>query len=341
MISAHIEQPENELKEIYDYAEKKRSAKNKNFYLHHAIRRGETQWVKYLLVNGESAFTKDIDGNTPLSLAADQRYGRGYDIFMLITEYARNEIKNGEKQSDYPEIIKQCSKTFSIPLLEDLQDYSDELLSRSRLVKFFSIILGLDRTLERNQEQIKIYEAIYNAELSKDYYPLYKTLDQPWEQDPSDLHKKLEVAKNTGQRIFASEEEREKHRLALIEIKKKQPISTNVLLIRKFNDTIKENKRLAAENAVLMEVVHKQNESIQELKDQVFNLNSDMREMKQMFMTMQNQPRMIEQPKQPTEPQSLNWFGSMFATEPVQTPEKQRRKKRSNNNSPEKRIELK
>lgn len=60
--------------------------------LHIATRRSDLAWVGFLLQAGANANSRDREGNTPLMLAAQSRWGEGARVFILIK--AQLDVQN-------------------------------------------------------------------------------------------------------------------------------------------------------------------------------------------------------------------------------------------------------
>ncbi len=52
--------------------------------LHIAVKRGDIAWVGFLLQKGASANARDREGNTPLMIAAQNRWAEGVQVFVQI-----------------------------------------------------------------------------------------------------------------------------------------------------------------------------------------------------------------------------------------------------------------
>lgn len=93
--------------------------------LHIAVRRSDATWVGFLLGRGADAGARDRDGNNALLLAAQQRWGEGVRIFIVIKAALNEQNRLGETalqtavQNRDIDIVKQLVDAGANPDLND------------------------------------------------------------------------------------------------------------------------------------------------------------------------------------------------------------------------------
>ena len=133
-----------------------------------------------------------------------------------------------------------------------MEGYTTEILERNKFVKFLSVISFQDKTCDRNVEQAQVYENLYDAEKTKDYLTLYESIDREWNADEGSLHKRLEGARLDGKKIFPDYEHVMQYKKALEEFRKQKQLTINQRIIKKLNETIKENEKLTNKNRIFL-----------------------------------------------------------------------------------------
>lgn len=315
--SAENEIQDNELQTISRMA-KKQDAQSK-LYLHYAVKHGDIELVIYLLACGESALQMDDQEVTPLQLASKERYGEGYDIFILLLKSAQEEVKNYSDGRVCPQLITDCAEKFSKPLLMRLEDYLDEILQRNKFIKFMSVIFGKDKTLDRNREQAAFLQGLSRAEKTRDYFSLYNMIDREYDTDESSLHKKLEESKQDGKKIFRDYEHVMRFKDALIEYHKQKPLSLNQRMIKKLNKNVIENKRLTKENgevkienSKIKSTLEKQEIKIENLETQVNALSLNVQQLSELIINSNILTHKKERARKKEEPKNSSVWATLF-----------------------------